>query len=417
MLPHPRKQAFVLCLSVLAALSFAEWAQARADGLHPFDRAFLLFGVLNIVFYAVVLSCLAWGFLIRRRKRWLASCLIFIAMLPFLHYAVGVVRTQLEPNRRFQQLSGMKQQRTVPAILPRSLEMMNLFQDKEIAALIAVGAVDEVQSFNPRANKTYVYELQKGPECVDFETYGGTQAELRRVVLARHAFQRCVKRTEREGPANAPVQLFTGYGAPSRYAGPACLGGGNNPIELRWAPRQGGALLAFWESPSYIGYAFPPLIGGENIWQCKTLPYGSPHNHVPDKFKFVSAVLGFKEVDDFPRSPDPSIVPNVLRQLLTKLNAQHAHDGILALLGQWPSTPAIDKTLDDQQLFKHGGHIIRTATALLTDPREAERKNRLYPHLSTHVPTLLKICSHYPDPHNLYNTKESCSNLALSGKS
>jgi len=34
------------------------------------------------------------------------------------------------------------------------------------------------------------------------------------------------------------------------------------------------------------------------------------------------------------------------------MQAQYAHDHILALLGQWPSTPAIDAALDDERVFE-----------------------------------------------------------------
>jgi len=410
---HRHKHAFVLCHGFLCALSFSVSAQARG-GPEAFGYAILFFALVNVVFYGVVvLSCIS-GIIVWRRKRKFAIFLILLALLPFLHYSVEVLRSQFEPDRRRQQLASLMQQRVVSAIPPRSIEMMNWFANKEVEALVAVGVVDEVQSFNRYTNKTLVYKLHEGPECIDFETSGAPQAELRRAVLARHAFQRCVKQTEREGPANAPIQLFAGDYAPSRYTGPACLGGGNNPLELRWSPRLGGALLAFSESTSFIAHAFPPRMPGHHqIWACESLHADSPEYYWQDPFRLVSTALGFKNVDDFPKSSKPEIVPKALQLLTTKLDAQHAHDNILALLGQWPSTPAIDSILTDPRVIKRSAYILRKAAAILSEPSMDERGKRFYPRLSTHKPSLLKICSQRAGQ---YDTVESCARLSSVAK-
>lgn len=240
--------------------------------------------------------------------------------------------------------------------------------------------------------------------------------EFRRVVLARFAFQRCVQQTQRKGIANAPIQLLTESNAPNRYRGPACLGGGNHPLELRWAPQHGGTLIGFWESPSYIPHAFPPTLFGEGgrIWRCEFIHPDSPDYHFPDKFKFVSSALGFRKITDFPKSSDASIVPKVLKQLIPVMEkSRYAHDHVLALLGQWPSTPAISEVLNDPQVYAHSDYILQNAAAVLTNPEEGGRKDDLYPFLSTHLQTLLSICSHrsamYDSPENL--TVDSCSKI------
>jgi len=405
-----REYVFVLS----TALSLAESAHA-SGGPSAIGYAILFVAAMNVLFYAAVLVCCVLGIWLLRHKRAIGLSLIVLAALPFLHYAVTVIRAQSEPARRHEQIAELMQQREVPADPPRAVEMMNAFHDHAVETLVAVGAVDEVQSFNPYTQKTIVYTLRSGPECLDFENSGGDQAELRRVVLARHSFRRCVRESRREGPANAPVQLFSGERAPSAYTGPACLGSVfNYALELRWAPSRGGALLAFWESPNYTGFAFPPrILGYPHFWQCDSLDWNRPDFEAQDGFKFVSAVLGYRNVDDFHRSPDPAAVPKTLRLLIPRMQAQYAHDHILALLGQWPSTPAIDAALDDERVFERSIHIVLKAVALLTDPRQDERRKRLYPHLSTHVPTLLKICSHRAGQ---YQFEEPCAKLAGTAK-
>ncbi len=403
---HPRKYTFIFCTSSLATFLFVESAQADGPGA-ALGLAILIIGLANIVLYGLVLSCSVRGIWVWHCKRKIAIWSIVLATLPFLHYSIQVIRAQFETGLRSQQTANLIQQIIVPAIQPRSIET-NGFEPVQVGALVAAGVVDEVQTYYQHQNKTLVHKLLEGPECIDFETSGGARAEFRRVVLARYAFQRCVKRTKREGPANAQIQLLTGNRAPNRYTGPACLGGGNRPLELKWTPQNGGTLIAFWESPSFIAYAFPPvLLGGDQIWRCKELHPNNPEYHFPDAFKFISNALGYKSIDDFPKSLDITIVPKALQQLITKMDSRYANDHIIALLGQWPSTPMIDKTLNVQRVYKDGKYILRKALFILTEPNEEKRKVQLYPYLITHVPTLLKICLHQSDRRIL----DSCSKL------
>lgn len=394
----------------LPLLSFLETAHA-GGGMSGFGAAFLLGAVILVALYGLVTLCFITGILAwRKKKRRLGGVLIVLALLPFLHYSSVVLRSQFEPERRRQQLASLMKQRVAPAIPPRSMEAIGVpsYKWSGLAALVAAGVVEEVVLWRPRG-KVVVYEPREGPECIFFEDWFGTGAELRRVVRARHAFRRCAKETTREGAANAPIQLLVDERAPNRYAGPACLGGGNWPLELRMAPDHGGGLVAFWESPSYVAHAFPPRFPGQDGWECKTIALNSPDHHTQDIFGFVATALGFKEAEDFPRSSKPQLVPETLQVL----KERQAQNHILALLGQWPSTPAIEEALDDPHVAKHGDMIIRTAAALLTDPRNEERRKHLYPQLSTHLPSFLRICARRG---NRFDTEEACSRLATAAK-
>jgi len=286
---------------------------------------------MNVLFYAAVLVCCVLGIWLLRHKRAIGLSLIVLAALPFLHYAVTVIRAQSEPARRHEQIAELMQQREVPADPPRAVEMMNAFHDHAVETLVAVGAVDEVQSFNPYTQKTIVYTLRSGPSAsiskIPAETRPSCAGSCSRGIRFGAASVSPAGRTRERARST-----LSGERAPSAYTGPACLGSVfNYALELRWAPSRGGALLAFWESPNYTGFAFPPrILGYPHFWQCESLDWNRPDFEAQDGFKFVSAVLGYRNVDDFHRSPDPAAVPKTLRLLIPRMQAQYAHDHILA---------------------------------------------------------------------------------------
>jgi hypothetical protein len=213
------------------------------------------------------------------------------------------------------------------------------------------------------------------------------------------------------------VALFTDRKARNRYTGSACLSGGNHPLEIRWTTPQ-GELFAFWESPILGSFAFPPMLfGDEKIWQCSWNRSTIPKNHRPDTFQFISTSLGFKEIDDFPKSANSNNVPKALQLLAPKMGSQNANDHVLALMGQWPTTPAIDTALLDYQLTQKSDHLIEQTTRLLLKLNKNEATKRLYPYILTHIPTLLKMCPPGPrtaQPKN-NSTPDSCTKLIDAG--
>jgi hypothetical protein len=405
--PYQFAQTFSLIFFGLCLLSAPAYARGGPGAI---GFALLIYGAIQLIFYALILAFSFRALWLWFRKKKIAIWSIAFVALPLLHYLTQVTSAQFEPNRRAAQLASMRQSAVTTGTLPRSIET-DMFADKAVEALVAVGLVDEIQAFNPYKNYTTIYTLQEGPECIDFETSGESTAEFRRVVLARHAFQRCVKTIQREGQSNAPVKLYTDRQAPSRYTGPACLSGGNHPLELRWTSPQ-GALFAFWESPGYTTYSFPPvLFGDEKMWQCSWNYSGIPENHYPDKFQFVSSALGFKNIDDFPRSANSDTVVKALQLLAPKMGSQYAYDHVLALLGQWPNNPAIESALLANQFKQKNNSLIQQTTNLLIKLNKDEAKKRLYPFLSTHIPTLLKMCSQEVDVDS-----DSCAKLTNASK-
>jgi len=107
-----REYVFVLS----TALSLAESAHA-SGGPSAIGYAILFVAAMNVLSTPRCWSAASWGYGLLRHKRAIGLSLIVLAALPFLHYAVTVIRAQSEPARRHEQIAELMQQREVPRIL------------------------------------------------------------------------------------------------------------------------------------------------------------------------------------------------------------------------------------------------------------------------------------------------------------
>lgn len=340
-----------------------------------------------------------------------------LAITPFIHYTYQTIQSNFEADSRQAELNNLSK-REISVKTEQPLTMLAQFStyDKELQALVATGVLDEVQrQLTERYTKNKrvrYYTLVEGDECIDFETSGGEHAEYRRVVLARYAFQRCAKEEDRDGIVDASVELLKDELSPNKYDGPACLGGGNRPLELRWTKEHGGELISFWESPSYMAPSFPPvLLANSRIWLCDRVQPWDKKYHTPDTFRFIAKAFGYDNIDDFPRHPDKTIVPLVLKKLIPKLKFEYANNHVIALLGQWPSTPKIDNILNNPEMVKESYSIIVMATKLLTDEKEKSHLNSYYPYLLTHLGSFNKMCKQ-GIPGRMYDVDTYCDKLS-----
>ena len=354
---------------------------------------------------------------LRRGRKKLAMVFLGLAITPFIHYTYQTIQSNFEADFRQTELNNLSKRKINPQKnQPRAMLAQFSAYDKELQALVATGILNEVQQqlterYTKKKRVRY-YTPIEGDECIDFKTLGGEHAEYRRVVLARYAFQRCAKEEDRDGVVDAPIELLKDEYAPNKYNGPACLGGGNNPLELRWTKEHGGELISFWESPSYMTPLFPPvLLGYQRVWFCDRIQPWDERYHRPDTFRFVANAFGYNTVDDFPRHPDETIVPSVLKKLIPKLKSAYANNHVIALLGQWPSTPEIDNILNDPEMVKASNAIISKATKLLTDEKEKNHLNNYYPYLLTHLKSFNKMCKQ-GIMRKKYNTGNHCDKLS-----
>lgn len=372
----------------------------------------------NIILYLFIIFFLFYGNIqLRKGKKKTALLFFGLAITPIIHYTYEALQSNFEKTFRQSQINNLSK-RKINIKINRPTAILAQFSsyNKELMSLVATGVLDEVQQQGTEryTKKKYVryYKLLEGDKCIDFENSGGKRSEYRRVILARYAFQRCAKEENRDGTTNAFIELLKGDNAPNKYNGPACLGGGNNPLELRWTKNYGGELISFWESPSYMMPMFPPVLQVyPRTWLCSRIQPWDDRYYFPDVFHFVATAFGYKRVEDFPRYPDETIIPSLLRKLIPKLNFEYANNHIIALLGQWPSTPEIDKVLNSQEMLQESNGIIIKVTKLLTDKKEEKRLDTYYPNLLTHLQSFNKMCGQSINSKIVYCNK--LSNLLL----
>jgi hypothetical protein len=414
MLPLPRLLRVLPAAVALLAMLLPVTARAAGGG-EALGLALLFWMATNAALYLVMLLCWVGAATLWGRRRTFAIVLLVVGCAPPAHYAFDYARTQREPQRRARELAALPRQPVVPRS-PHSIEAFRGFYiERELQTLVAARVVPEV--FITTGNVTQAYVRQEGWECLADEISDNVQAEVRRVVLARQAFRACARAEQRERPPEASLQLFVGEAAPHGYRGPACTDSPGRALELRWAPRHGDALVAFFEPGLRTGYKFPPVLlpyPPPRVWDCTREPYDPDRYDAAlrrgDAFRFVAEALGYRSIDDFPRSQDEDAVPQALQQLQSRLRARSAHQQILALMGQWPATPATDALIGAGPIAAESRHVILIEAArLLGDPRQRERQQQLYPHLASHVPALLQACALYD---GRWDTAQPCGVLA-----
>lgn len=394
-----------------AAAGLAPALASAGGGGEALGYALMVFAGVNLLLYVGVALCLglgAWNW--QRRRRFALVCLA-LATLPIAHYGLQWTRTLFEPARRSAQLAALPLQRVPPGPL-RTLETVRGFTSmpRELDALVATGLVQE--AFASIGATTLRVVRKEGWDCLASDTDSSPQAEYRRVLRARQAFRVCAETVSRNEPAPpASMQLLVGPAAPHHYEGPACPASYLEAIELRLPPAQGGALVAYREPGLLRGYAFPPILAFlPRLWWCPDRRMDAAELARVNAVPLVAEALGFRAPDDFPRAADPKVFPEALQRLIPQLQGQFAHEHILALLGQWPATPASDALVGAGPIAEAArSYLLREAARLLADPAQRERQRRLYPQLPSHLPALLQACALHE---GRYDTQQPCAQLA-----
>lgn len=377
-----------------------------------FGYAILAYLAINGFLYMVIILCIIFSKKIFVKRRNISITLLLIAIAPLMHYVYFSSYAYDESVRRPIEIASWHKNNKLLVPVNSIAVMGNDYSYiRELALLAATGIVNDVQYYRNnkwyggQLNETNVYTVKEDPICLDptsssdnYYSASSVSNELILAALARHGFFRCVSSAKRKGSPNSPLQLFQGSKAPNRYYGAACLRNSDDPLELRWSPENGGELFAFGESELNGVYVFPPLLsyhsGRQGIfWQCVGI--FDHHNYSKiDYIDFVASSLGYKTPNSFPKSADPYVAVEALKILKTKLKYRYAHNYVISLLGQWPSTPKIAETLNDKHFYENNSHIVYEVSKILTDPSENERKNTFYPFLDTHLKSLLDICEH-----------------------
>jgi hypothetical protein len=264
--------------------------------------------------------------------------------------------------------------------------------------LIGVLAGDSDLYGGYRRSPHSAYVAHHGPDCIDQVVNGSTddQVGFIRAVLARHAFHDCPilqsSPEDESGFASPLPTLALRRGPGSRYRGSACQGFGTT-IELRLPAADGGTLVDFYEPP--LGLPLMPFIGVDmGGWTC---------THSVDReraefqgqqqrlFMMVARAYGRSRPGDFPRTASPDEAIEALGTISKTPESWGSQHALLALLGQWPSTPAMAAALRPPA-FHFFQYEVFEAYRLLLDPTMQERRRTYYPYLHTHASALSAMC-------------------------
>lgn len=352
-----------------------------------FGLAILVFSAMQFVFYAAVLFLFLAAIISWQKDKKIATAIFgSLALAPFLHFAYVSIDANFEAQARVKQLANLEKEKIKPLKHPTIMQVTPFQPDNDLNTLVATGVLKELQAFNHYNQSAIVTELKIGDDCLKFETSLGSHSEFRRIILARHAFMRCVATTNRNEASNADIRLFSRYAnneAPNKYKGTACLAGGINPLELRESEKLGGQLIDYWESPDFLPYAFPPqLIFYEHIWRCADAQLDYYEKYHPGQFRFVANALGYKKPEDFSKDKDSRNVTLALGHLSAELDSAYASKSIAALLGQWESTPEIQAELAKLN-DKQKEYISNEAYKVMSDMKKVQA---WYPYLDSHLP-------------------------------
>lgn len=356
-------------------------------GGDAFGFAILVFSAIQFVFYAVVIflflaTIVSW----KKNKKIATAVFGLLALAPFLHFTYVNVNASFEEEVRGKQLAKLEKEKIKLSYQPTVMQITPFHMDNDLDTLVATGVIQEIQAFNYYNQSTIATQLKTGDDCLKFETSLSPNSEFRRVILARHAFMRCVATSYRNETPNADIRLFSRYEkneAPNIYKGSACLAGGNNPLELRESDKLGNRLIDYWESPDFLPYAFPPqLIFYEHTWRCADAKPSDYKKYQPDQFRFVVNALGYKKPEDFSKDKDQRSVTRALSLLSVELDSAYASKSIVALLGQWESTTEIQAELARLN-EKQKEYISNEAYKVMSDTKKMQA---WYPYLDSHFP-------------------------------
>jgi hypothetical protein len=381
----------------------------------------MLFGLLMLIGISVALYVVCVFLAVRaainfRRGRTIPGVIYaLIAAVPVVFYGYSWVVNMAAPASRAAEVSSW------PRVKPDAdkpfmrLELYGPYYDTRVmqlveAGLIGVVAGDPDSSAAHVYSSNYAYVAHHGADCIDqvVNGIGGDEVGFISAVLARHAFHDCPisqsKPKDEGGFVSHLPTLVLKDGLGSRYRGSACQAYGAT-IELRLPADAGGGLVDFYEPP--FGLPLIPFIGFEKggWWFCThPLPIERAEGQLQQQklFMMVAQAFGRSQPEDFPRTASPEEAIAALGAIGRMPDSWSSRRAFLALLGQWPSTPAVAAALRPPA-FRIVQYDIVEAYRLLLDPKMQERRRAFYPNLHTHAAALFALCD------GSYGSTPSCS--------
>jgi len=381
--------------------------------------AALLTGLLYVL--PVVSIALAIYYFMRRRRGfvWLWSGIAALSLAPLAVFLAVYYNASTFPGKRETEIASLPREPIPQGARPRSLMI-----EGDIAnagRLIATGILDEiVQLPDGRAwPRKLRFTARHAESCIEENTNGAGFGEtLSAAMLARSAYMVCsVSAKLVEMPQETPPVILQrdDYASLAIREKPGMQGYNftYRAWELRWAPSQGGKLIAYDE----ILYVERPVYYID--WQMGFYhgdgrPYGERKDW--SSYEFIAKAFGIDPVKDVAFSATPEELTLAASNLVARMNAGKGGrgDALRLLLGQWGDTPALRAGLSALDP-KMAGSFVADSLAILADGTLDAKRRELYPKLHEFRDALMGLCPAIPDPSLCEKTLPEIEKRALEG--
>ena len=358
--------------------------------------AALLTGLLYVVPVASI--ALAVYYFMRRRRglAWLCSGIAALSLAPLAVFLAVYYDAATFPAKREAQLASLPREPIAPDKRPKSLTI-----EGDIAnagRLIGTGILDQILQFpDGRAwPRKILLTARRDESCIDENTNAAGFGEaLSAAMLARSAYMVCPTSTKLvEMPQNMPTVTLQRDAYASLAIGEKAGMQGYNftyrAWELRWAPPEGGKLIAYDE----ILYVERPVYYID--WQMGFYhgdgrPYGERKDW--SSYEFIAKAFGMDPAKDIAFSATPEELTLAASNLVARMNSGKGGrgDALRLLLGQWGDVAALRAGLAALDPKKADDFVI-TSVAILADSNLDEKRRTLYPKLHEYRDVLAKLC-------------------------
>jgi hypothetical protein len=381
--------------------------------------AALLTGLLYVV--PIVSIALAIYYFMRKRRglAWLCTGIAAVSLAPLAVFLVVYYDAATFPGKREAALAGLPREPIAPATRPKSLMI-----EGDIAnagRLIATGILDEIlQLPDGRAwPRKLRFTARHAESCIDDNTNGAGFGEtLSAAMLARSAYMVCPASTKLvEMPQEMPpVTLQRDDYASLAIREKPGMQGYNftyRAWELRWAPSQGGKLIAYDEI-LYVERPVYYLDWQMGFYHGDGRPFGERKDW--SSYEFIAKAFGIDPAKDIAFSATPEELTLAASNLVARMNAGKGGrgDALRLLIGQWGDTPALRAGLNGLDPKQAGSFVVESLAILANDAFDAKRRE-LYPKLHEFRDALTGLCPAIPDPSLCEKTVPEIEKRALEG--
>lgn len=348
--------------------------------------------LVNILFFGpfIYLFYLAIKNFSSGRMIWVSVCLA-LSTFPVLLFGGYMVFLEREKSSRMERLADLTR---TPISDPESIRSLGIISPPPSQqhyrslpnVLIAAGLLDGFAYLvRDPTEVVEAYRAESSDRCVRDAIRSGIRVRLRDAPAAKNAFRFCSAPIEDGSGIEAPIWLYQGNTPNGNQICPD-----SRTLELRWSPDRGGDLIEFVEILQYRRLSFLFVFPNTDDFiktHCRVDYENYPGPNDLDPFYFVTRAFGLGSIDGYPQRATATDAVDTLRIMnQEKETAHRPHDGVVMLLGQWPSSPALSDYIRthvrDEQIVN----------GVLNAMFDRSLHPELVPHLRSHAPDFLAIC-------------------------